>query len=1078
MTPRSRSLPAILTLSLVAMLFAPAAVAQTQFDDFATPPFAYDNVQGEWINLETQLIEPILVTSDGDSVVVANDADNRLVVFDAGLNGIKAEVVLGQGIASLAENPYADAPEIWVSMRHQSSVMIVDSRSWRVRNVLRPPLPAVGVGGADTPGGIAFADGKAFVAASSSDALEVYDAVTKTHVATIPLTLTHNQLASDMARPYAVVADTSADPARIHVLSQISGNQSMPLFAPANQIDLVIDLNNFAGVSLPDFDIMTVDASSHAILNHTTDVGTLLMGMELHPSTGQLIVSNMDSKNGQFIGEGSFAGGEVVENLITLATPGGSSHTYVSTETPTTAANVVMPTDIAIDAHGRVFVAGYASKNIGVFDSAGAAVGVLGAGSGPRGVAVDPAGQRLYCLNRADNSVWLFDVSSAGSLPSGPGRKAFMPDPTFTGVKVGRKIFLDPANSGAGTAGCFSCHPDLRKDGLTWDLSKYFENTVGHTYTNLPTWKDRKGPMVTQDLRSLEDVPPYHWRGEQPDLDAFNGAFVDLLKGTELGPKRFELMKEYVFSAVYPPNPRQQLNRNFTAAADDGVVGFSTLNSDGSPENPRTCLDCHALPTGTDASITDTMMTTPASGLAIKTTQLRGMWTKTFSLANIDEANPPNFVLASSSVVPVPGSGVFHSGIVDDPDEFVDIFFPGLLQADRDDIKEFMREFDSGLAPSTMYSERLDSTTVGVTQVPYLMDQAENSNCDLVMIGRYRVGQNWNDVSVWYDTTLATPVFVADDSTVGPFSWTQIQSVAASGNAELLVLGVPYWSGERIALDRDRDGIYNVDEINFPGGPLDPTNPDTDGDGLWDGYDPVPLGIPNPMVPGAPIPSTPTEVFATTNSMKITYTTDVLSLTRIEYGTTTAYGQFEGDPFPQVPGDQTNHWKRKHTAFLRLLEDGKPYHFRIHTIGQNGQTAVTPDMTTTMFLADHFPNVRVESMSLAGVRTGVQVAYTADVTVVDNQGNPVPNAQVTARLTTYNGTNVGTQAVLQATANAAGIAQLAFASVTHAAGDTVVFDVPMTIDFSGTPVSGVLDPSGALFFAWPEGPSMITDVAP
>lgn len=1077
MTPRARSLPAIFTLSLVVAVFAPTAAAQTQFDDFTTPPFAYDNVQGEWINLETQLIEPILVTSNGESVVVANDADNRLVVFNAALSTIKTEVVLGQGIASLAENPYSDVPEIWVSMRHQSAVMVVDTRTWQVRNVLRPPLPAVGVGGADTPGGIAFAEGKAFVAASSTDAVEVYDAITKTHVATIPLTLTHNQLASEMARPYAVVVDTSADPDQVHVLSQISGNQSMPLFAPAGPVDLVIDLNNFAGFSLPDFDIMTIDGSSHAILSRTTEVGTLLFGMERHPTTGQLIVSNMDSKNGQFIGEGSFAGGEVVENLLTFATAGGSSHTYISTETPTTAANVVMPTDIAVDAVGRVYVAGYASKNIGVFDAAGAALGVIAAGSGPRGLALDPSGKTLYCFNRADNSVWSFDVSSPTSLPSGAIHKAFMHDPTFTGVKIGRKIFLDPSNSGAGTAGCFSCHPDLRKDGLTWDLSKYFENSVGHTYTNLPTWKDQKGPMVTQDLRSLEDVPPYHWRGEQPDLDAFNGAFVDLLKGTELGPRRFELMKEYVFSSVYPPNPQQQMNRNFTQAASDGVVGFSTLNSDGSEQNPRTCLDCHALPTGSDASITDTMMTTPASGLSIKTAQLRGMWTKTFSLSNIDESNPPNFGLASVSVVPVPGTGVFHSGIIDDPDEFVEIFFPGILQSERDDIKEFMREFDSGLAPATMYSERLDVNTLAATQVPYLMDQAENTNCDLVMIGRYRVGSTWNDVSVWYDTTQTTPVFIADDSTIGPFTWAQIQGAVAASAAELLVLGVPYWSGERIALDRDRDGIYNVDELNFSGGPLDPTNPDTDGDGLWDGYDPLPLTFPNPVVPGAPVPSTPTEVFATTNSIKITYTTDVLSLTRIEYGTTTAYGQFEGDPFPQIPGDETNHWKRKHTAFLRLLEDGKPYHFRIHTIGQNGQTAVTPDMTTAMFLADHFDNVRVDSMSLAGVRTGADVAYTADVTVVDNQGNLIPNAQVTARLTTYNGLNIGTQTTLQATTNAGGVAQLAFAAVTHAAGDTVVFDVPMTIDFGGSSVAGVVDPTGTAF-AWPEGPSMITDVAP
>ena len=900
------------------------------------------------------------------------------------------------------------------------------------------------------------------------------------HLDTISLSLTHNQLETAMARPYAVVVNPLLDAEELYVISQVSGNQSMPLFAPQGPADLVLDLDNFPGFPLPDFDIMTVDAGSHAVLGHNSDIGTLLFGLAFHPTTGDLIVANMESKSGDFIGEGSFTDGKVVDNRLTFAAPGSTSPTYVSTEPPTTSEAIVMPTDIAIDSFGRVYVAGYASRNIGVFDASGSSLGVIPTGSGPRGLAFDAASGRLYCFNRADDSVFSFDVSNAGTIPGEALQKRKLPDPTYDRVRIGRKIFLDPTNSGAGTTGCFSCHPDLRKDALTWDLSKYFETSTEHTYSNLPTFKDRKGPMVTQDLRSLEDVPPYHWRGEQMDLEAFNGAFLDLLKGNKLGGAAFAMMKDYLFSSVYPPNPNQQLNRVFTPSADLGVINYMTLNSDGSEEAPQTCIDCHALPTGSDASMTDGIPVLPETPLTIKTAQLRGMWTKTFSRTNIDEVNPPNFDLASAGVTPVTGSGFFHSGIVDDLPEFIDVFFQGIEQDERDDIKSFMAEFDSGLAPATMYSEMLSIDTVGATQIPFLIDQANSSNCDLVAIGKLRLGEGWTRVSLLFDADPAAQEFIADDSTLGPFTWTQLEGLAGSGDAQILVLGVPFWSGERIALDRDRDGIYNRDELAFPDGPLSPVNPDTDGDGMWDGYDPQPLLNPNTIQKvGAPTPSTPQEIFATTNSLKLSFTTDELALVRIEYGLTTSYGTIVGDPFPaagSLSDRPTNHWKTKHTGFLRLLQDGQPYHFRIHTLGQNGETAVTDDMVTTSFLQDRFDNARIVSMDLTGERSGALVTYTATVVVEDNQGNTITDATVSGRLTTYDGSDIGTQTVVQAS-TASGSAVIVFPPVLHAAGDNVVFDVPMTVDIAGEPTTGIVMDS-EMFFAWPEGPSMVMDIAP
>lgn len=1049
-------------------------LGQFQPDPVAAP-FVLDNVQGEWVNLETQLIKPILVTQDEQFVVVANEPDNRLVVFTPNLATIVAEIVLGQGIAALAERPAPteDAPrEIWVSVRNQSAVIVINQNTWRVSHVLRAPIAGVTAAArdADHPGGIAFnASGtKAYVAAASTDSLVVFDAGAKTWLSNIALRRPHNQMVPDpaMNEPYAVVSDGDT----VYVISQISGNQTAVAGPPLNTIAKLATppLQNF---SLPDFDIIAVDTSTDTVTSHYSNIGTILLGAAIHPGSGELIVSNMESRNADFLGEHAFPNGQVAFNRVTFQTPSTlpppAAPAFVSTDRPLPLTSVVMPTDIAVDALGRVFVAGYASSNIGVLTNVAGGWGLRGTlatQAGPRGLAVAPNSGVLYCLNRAENSVWAFNVSLP-ALPLNPLYTASLTDPTFDRVKLGRKQFIDPMNSGTGTAGCFSCHHDARKDGLTWNLSKYFDPGSGFTFANPPTlMQDNKGQMVTQDLRSLADIPGYHWRGEQQDLEDFNPAFVGLLHGQKLSVANFALLKDYLFSAVYPPNPFQQWDRNFSPAATVGINNFSTLNSDGTMMSPRTCRDCHSLPTGSDASITD------FNPLVIKTTQLRGMWTKSSDLANVDNLNPPpNPVpLGSLTVMPMTGHGFFHTGFVDSFAEFVNLFFQGLLQSERDDIITFMDEFDSGLAPSTMYSEYVDSTTIAQSLVgSFLIGQANAANCDIAARGRIRTGGGaWREVGMVF--RVASQTFVPDLTSLGSFTWPQIQTLATAGNAELLFLGVPVWSGERIGVDRDRDGVFDGNERTLG---LDARNPDTDNDGMWDGYDPQPLTNPNHILPaGPPTVSNISVVFVTTNSIKLTYQTSALSPTRVEYGLTTGYGLVAGDPYPLAlnpPAARSNLWKRKHTAFLRPLQDGKTYHFRIRTQGQNNVLGATGNMSTISETDDVNPNMRVGSVALTA-STPSPVNYTATVTVVDNVGNAVSGATVTARWTHYvAGVTLPSQTVQQVTTDPFGVALFSTSDGTQTTGDRTVFDIPMIISFGGGVVAGVTHPT--LTLAWPEG---------
>lgn len=1055
-----------------------------QFEPYQLPGFPFDNVQGEIVNLETQLIKPVVATADGEEVWVANEPDGRVVVLTADLATVLAEIAVGQGIAALAERPglTPDQGEIWVSVRHQSSVVVIGRASKRVEALLRPPIPATATGArhAARPGGIAFnADGsKAYVPAGDTDRLAVYDAGAKTHLTNVNLRAVHNGRQSKLEEPMAVLSDG----ALVYVVSHSSGNQTIVdtdagtfpasgLFGPGTVF--VKDLDTDPNRSLPDFDVMIVDTASDQVIGQRKAVGTTLFGIALHPDNGRLVVANLEAFNGDFIGEGSFAEGRVVENRLTYVDPSGSPASYIYTVTENlgpTRVRIVLPTDVEIGPSSMVAVAGTASSNIGLFDGDGNFVAVMKAAAGPRGLSWSPVTQRLYAYNRIANSVSYHDFS--GGIPSGTAVEVALTDPTFDRVRDGRAVFHDPSNSGAGTTGCFSCHQDLRKDRLGWQLGKFFDQGTGFSNGNEPTeWKDRKGVMVTQDMRSLADVPPYHWRGEQKDLEDFNGAFEGLLKGRKLGDEAFALFKDYSFSAVYPPNSFQQMNRVFTAAADSGLSTFLSG-----------CDRCHQLPPGTDAGITEGLFGLPASPLAMKTTQLRGVRSSKISgLTNIvdDTAQPED-------LYPVTGFGLFHEGNIDGIFEFVDFFF-NLGQPATDNVTDFVRQFDTGLAPATSHSELLNAATAGSTRIgSYLIDQANNGNCDLAARGRLLVNDVWQDVGLVWDPDPGAQHFIADRASAGgPFTFADLDSKAASGAAELLFFGVPVWSGERFGVDRDRDGVFDGDEAPLG---LDETDPDSNDDGLWDICDPSP-GTPGCSdVAGAPTVDVASVKgwVVTTNSFKITYETDGLTPTLVEFGPDANYGFFTGDPDP-LPA-RSNLWKRKHTAILRpqpgqgllALDDNAPLHFRIHTRGQNGIPAVTGDFTTvdsavgpitvSTIVDNSNPNIRVGSIDVTAQRNGAQVDYTATVTVIDNDGAPIQGATVNGRFTYFSGANI-THDEPSGTTDLNGVVVLTGSEV-QAVGDRTFFDVPMTLNGSaGVVQAGVL-------FSWPEGPSCVETVAP
>lgn len=1050
----------VVVLSLT--LLAGATVAQ----DSHQPLFA--NAQAELINYETPLIDPILVTADGKHLVALNEPDNRVVVRDATTLALVAEIRAGQGLVAMAERP--GGAEIWVSAMSASAVLVIETQSWTITHLLRPPIAdGAGLGDAANPGGIAFSEdgAKAWVVATATDSVIVYDAVGKSYVKTVPVAVEHNGRVSKLKEPRAIVTDGDT----FYVSVFRSGNNTAAVPHAIDGISIIVaDLDDIDGLSLPDADVLAFSAIDESLLFHQKNVGTLNFGLRVHPQTGKLLVANMDSHNAAFIGEGAFKDGRMVDNRLTMMTPGDApeDYTYVSLDDLNSQGgpiSMAMPTAVAVDKAGRIFVAAYANSSIAVLASDGSQLGVIQTDAGPRGLAVSPDGTRLFSYNRIGGTITVYDLSAppgppVDSVEIGPH------DPTFDSINAGRALYNDAVlSSGGDSTGCFSCHPDVGQDGLAWELSVYYDNGDSFTYENPPKfWRDRKFPRTTQDSRSIEDSAPYHWRGEQHDLDGFNGAFVGLQHSSRLSEEDFALLQSFIFSALYPANPNEPLDRLFS---DDAALGKEIFVQEG-------CNNCHTPPAGTRGVVNavfversivvmkDRLITSEAP-------HYRGFWTKNTDRANLRESAGPE-VLQS-----VGGFGFDHSGSQSDLQEFIsrqgernDGMDINLTEEEKAWLFTFLTEYDPGVAPSANYSLLLNQASAATFDAALLTTQAEAGHCDLALTGRIRVDNEWTDVGLLYAPVFAR--FVADTDSLGTFSLQELIDLATAGDAELFFQGVPFWSGNRIGVDRDRDGLMDGNETVLG---TDPTNPDTDGDGFWDSFDDNPL-VPDVSVSHteAPVISNLTVQSLNARTAKLVYETDIFSPTRVLYGETTEYGLDQGDDLVLAPG--SNHWKRKHVVYLRSMKDGTLYNFQIQTRGQNGVEGADQNRTLTT-LKQLLPTVsgsddtlHVETVTIEASQNGGETTFTATVTVFANDQLPVVDAMVNGKWTIYRGGNVVNQFVAAAgTTDIDGVATMVVSTSAAQPGDVIDYTVPMFIgDIQNIGAPGLVDINGSRPFAW------------
>ena len=826
-----------------------AAVAAPQTTDADLP---HDDLKGRFQFWDVAPMQPLLAPPGGRMFYVLNQPGGRLATFSFDTGARLNEVPTGPGLVSMELTP--DGRELWLVDRVTSSVSVLQVEKARIKRSIR-----VGAG----PHGIAFSESgdRAYVACSDVDRVDVIDTRSYQVVNSIDIPARH---------PRAVqrVGD------RVFVASFLSGNGTAPIARPgeSGEVRHVDELSNTT--PLPDRDLFVIRVGPSAAddaLDPTatvTELGTVLFNAHRRPGTSEIWIPNFDSLNGRFRGDRSFLAGQVVQNRVTVydAATGTTNVLDLDSLAPDAAQRASSPTGIAFTSDGsRAFVCGFGADTVAVLDvQNGSATwaGVIRVRArtnypelaGPRAALVVGDDEYLITYNFGDNT---FSRISLAALPSGTGFEYTAPIPTRLGfdplplaLKRGRVLFNRTQNSLSNTSSCFSCHVDGDRDGLAWELSRFLD-PEGTPSDHLQFGLDVKGPMVTQSVRRLAEVSPYHWRGEMHRLRQFDSATTNLLERHVNGDLEgmgsdFFYLTQYLEELSLLPNPYQPLDRRYTPEQLEGADLFLNKPVQGN----LTCVDCHTLPLGSSGEIVPSGRAGPAP--TINVPALRGLF---------DKLSRPFYAGGRVGRCTELGAGLGHDGslatvgaLLRDAPGGTRLFDVNAVEAEK--LEVFLKALDTGLAPATGFQVTAHSgnaASVAAGELAFLVEQAEAGNCDLVFqTGPARFRGQSVYLTGAYDP--AAGVFRHPSDTLADPTPADLIAKASTGHP-ITFVGLPIGMGPTLGHDYDNDGIRNLDERILG---TNPENHDSDEDGFPDGHEVLwqtsPLQ-PNPSSPDDQAPS-------------------------------------------------------------------------------------------------------------------------------------------------------------------------------------------------------------------------------
>jgi YVTN family beta-propeller protein len=777
--------------------------------------------QSAYVNFEGSQTNPVRLSPDGTRLFAVNTPDARLSVFDlADPSNPRLLAEIPVGIEPVSVNARSN-DEVWVVNQVSDSVSVV-SVSRRI------VVDTISV--KDEPADVIFAGNRAFVTASRSNQVKVFDAATHALLATIPLL-------GENPRALAV----SPDGTKIYAAFALSGNRTTiipeslappppsptnPSLPSAPSQGIIVDAADPAWSSvvqytMPDNDVVEIDAATLAVTRYFPRVGTVNLALAVSPTTGDLYVANTEARN--LIRFEPNVRGRFVDNRISRISVASGAVTpvdlnptidYSILPNPTARAiALAQPTAVVFDPSGNfLYVAAFGTDRVARIDNLGNVLSRIEVGPagatvdprnkrGPRGLALHAPAQRLYVLNRISNTLSVVDTASETVLSERPVGSF---DPTPPAIRNGRGFLYDAKLSGSGTGACAGCHIDSDMDLIAWDLGNPngVLQTVEQGFFSFQM-HPMKGPMTTQTLRGLKGLDPLHWRGDRADFLAFNPAFDGLMGGSPLSDTDMIAYRDFINTIVFQPNPHQNLDRTLpaTLAGGDPNAGRNTFVNEFFTTGIA-CNTCHTITAqGTNRLIiSGNALEEPQ---AFKVPHLRNLYQK----MNFDKR---------PGATSIGGFGFIHDGSIGTLFEFLSL--PVFRNFSNDTVRKtnlsaFLLTFDTGMAPAVGYARTVTPSNVSDSAVlsdwVLLEGQAAAGNIDLIVKGTI----DGQARGLLYQP--ASNSYRADQSGVGPFTRAQLIGKIAAGDL-LTPMGVPVGSGVRMGIDRDLNGVLDQDSAAPP----------------------------------------------------------------------------------------------------------------------------------------------------------------------------------------------------------------------------------------------------------------------
>ena len=813
----------------------------------------------DFVHFESAHVHPVAITPDGSRLLVVNTPDNRLSVFS--LTGTAptrvAEIPVGMEPVSVAA---LDDQTAWVVNQLSDDVSVVDLTTMHVRATVRvgdEPSDVVFAGSAaPDPGPLAY------VSVSQENQVKVYNPNTLSRVDTIAI---------DGRMPRALAR--TIDGTRVYVAVFHGGNRTSVLSAqevgnalpppdpplknglpPPPPVGLIVqqqsgvwrdELSRNWGPTGPtpngpapkiaytlfDVDVAQINTANQTVVDTVSDIGAVNFGIAVSPN-GTVAVTATEARNFRRF-EPNVRGHVVDTRAVLIGSGGGVTpvdlnptiHLDSLPDPQDLDVAIGIPTGVAWSGDNLSFyVTALANDRIARISSGGAILARAPTVAGPTGVLVDDARGRIYVVGRFHNQLQTLNRATLSSVAIAPIGMDPTPDP----IVNGRKFFYGGFTSGHGEEACATCHLFGDFDNLAWDLGNpqgdmQPVDTTGQVLAQILNTQvhPMKGPMTTQSLRGLT-APTYgdfHWRADRRDLNAFNAAFVNLMgRAAPLPDSQMAAFDDFVQPLVYPPNPRQNLDRSYPDAPlhSPSARRGRTFFFDQPTDALLTCNGCHAstmFGPGTNGQIINNQALQESQDM--KVPQLRNLYKKTGFTDAPGALNPRGF-------------GVTHDGSVDRL--FTFLHFPGFNfnqpstqtpDENRRDVEAFLLAFDTGVAPAVGFQITFDGSNNGspplLGQLQTVRDQFDSTFIDVIAKGRVGTQpRGWAYVGGdrWDPDKAAEPNLTT----------AQLLALATGLGSAVTVTGVPRGSGVRMGIDRDRDSYPDADELDAGSNPGDPAS--------------------------------------------------------------------------------------------------------------------------------------------------------------------------------------------------------------------------------------------------------------